>query len=122
METCGPELLLPRLIVISSGAAEGLADREPLPWPRLMTSSGVAVVPLVAPLVDPPVDPVDPLEAPVPDASPKLMTISETPDDEELLSWPRLMTTSGVVVAAPLEAPVLDAPPRLMTISAALEL
>ena len=54
---------------------------------------------------------VDPLEALVLEAPPKLMTTQETP--EELPPWPRLMTSSGVV--DPLEVLVPDTTGKLMT-------
>jgi len=60
----------------------------------------------------------DPLEALALEAPPKLMTTSGAPD-EELLPWPRLMTSSGVV--DPLEALVPDAPGKLMTSSGTME-
>ena len=88
-------------MVISSGEVDG----EPLPWPRLITISGVA-------------DPVEVLaedEALVLEAPPRLMVMSSGEADEELLAWPRLITISGVV--EPLEELALDALPRLMTIS-----
>src|SRR5450755_4060457 len=83
--TCAPELPPPRLIAISSFAAEELFC-----WGRLMTSSGV-------------VDPVDwfVLEAAVLEAAPRLMTISAplaVPVDE-LFPGSRLMVNSGVVDA-----------------------
>jgi len=59
---CPPELPLPKLMVISSGEVDG----EPLPWPRLITISGVA-------------DPVEVLaedEALVLEAPPRLMVMS----------------------------------------------
>src|SRR5208282_3071076 len=49
----------------------------------------------------------------------RLMVTSSGDAEEELFSWPRLMTISGV--ADPLEAPVVEAPPRLMMISGTLE-
>src|SRR5580700_1597561 len=81
---CAPELLVPKLMVISSGGAE----EEPLLWPRLITISGVVeVVPVVAPVV------VDPLkdEALVLEAPPRLMVMSSRGDEEPLLC-PKLIT------------------------------
>ncbi len=60
IEICAPALPLPKLIVTSSG------EPEELPWPRLTMISGV-----------------DPPEALVPDAPPKLMTSSGTPEVPE---------------------------------------
>ena len=50
---------------------------------------------------------------------PRLMVTSSGGAVEELFSWPRLMTISGV--ADPLEAAVPEAPPRLMMISGTLD-